>query len=465
MLHFVEITLYVIISIALILKATQRPIWGVGYYMLNFFAQPNYWKWGPPLTNPSILRWSLYSALLLMLVTLATPSKTRFRSDRESSRSALFLILMVLNAFVVHLGFAYDADESWKVFVEMFKFSVLFFLVVATIRTKHDFILLLSFFTIGLGYWGFEARFVGLPPLVDGRLEGFGGPGCANSNELASITATLLPLIGGLLFLIRGFRRVLGVIAAGLALNILMLCNSRGGFVGLFCGAITLPVLSTGKARRLAINGLVLGAVGFFLLAGNPQILKRFMTTFIEDKQARNTLDEDNKRTRKAFWAAALDLISDSPFGNGGGCFKSGMGNPYIAKRGLATRNRSCHQGYLEEAMSWGVQGLLFRMGFIVCAGVAALKASRFRTKIGDPYVAFCGVCILAGFSVNLITSMFGDFLQMEWGYWLCITAVAYAKVFGEKNYGLIPDAIVNAEESASSASAAQPLAIPAGVS
>lgn len=463
MLHPIELAVYVILSLVLILKGTQLPIWGVGYYMLNFFAQPDYWEWGGPLTNPGILRWSLYSGLFLLFVVVIQPSKIKFKKDKDSGRAGLCLLLMVVNGLLVHLAFAFEPRTSWEAYVAMAKFALLYFLVVAAVRTPKDFILLLSFLVIGLGYWGFEAKFVGVT-MTNGRLEKFGGPGCAGSNELASITVTLLPMAAGLLLLLRGAPRILMLAFAALAMNILMFCNSRGGFVGLIASGMTLPLLTTGKARKIALNGLVGGVVAFFLLAGNPEIISRFMTTFTEDKSGTSE-DEANKETRKIFWAAGLNLISDYPLGNGGYCFKAGMGNKYIERQGLRDKNRACHQGYIEEAMSWGVQGLALRLGLMVFTGLAALKASRFRASLGDAHIAFTGICILAGYAAMLVTSLFGDFLQMEWGFWLCIAGAAYAKIYGEINYGLVPEAIYRPEEKAASRTPSRPSPLPAGVS
>ena len=461
MLHQVEIAVYVILSIVLVLKGTQRPIWGVGYYMLNFFAQPDYWEWGGPLTNPGVLRWSFYSGLFLLLVTLMQPSKIRFRSNSSINNASLCLILMVINGLMVHFMFAFDPKASWESYVAMAKFALLFFLIVAAVRTPHDFKCLLAFFLLGIGYWGFEAKFVGVT-MTDGRLEKFGGPGCAGSNELASIVVTLLPLTAGLLLMTRGARRIATLATAALAMNILMFCNSRGGFVGLMASGLTLPLLTTGKARKIAIGGLLGGLIAFFVLAGNPQVMERLLTTFSDSGTVQ---DEANKETRKTFWAAGLHLVANKPLGNGGACFKSGMGNPYIAAQGSEEQNRACHQGYIDEAMSWGVQGLLLRLGLLIFTGLAALKTSRFRAKIGDPKVSFVGVSILGGYGAMMTTSLFGDFLQMEWGYWLCITAAAYTKIYGKENYGLVPEALVNAEENASSKSPSRPSPIPAGVS
>ncbi|REJ64755.1 MAG: O-antigen ligase domain-containing protein [Planctomycetota bacterium] len=465
MLHFIEITLYVLLSGILILKATQRPIWGTGYYMLNFFAQPDYWAWGAPLTNPGVLRWSLYSSLYLLFVTLLQPSATRFKSDPDSKRASGFFVAMLINALFVHIAFAYVPEKSWEMWTLMGKYAVFYFLALATIRSARDFTWFLGFFALGLAYWGFEGKFVGVT-LISGRLEKFGGPGCSNSNELASITATLLPLMGALIIMVRGIRRVIVAFGTALALNILMLANSRGGFVGLLVGAVTIPVVSTGRVRELALKGMALGALGAFLLAGNPEILTRFLSTFYSDSSARgqSALDEANKETRKVFWKAGLNMLADNPLGSGGAAFKSGKGNPYIAKQGLNDENRSCHQGFIVEAMSWGVQGLILRMGLVICAGLAALKTSRFRMELGDYNTAFAGACICGSFATVLVTSLFGDFLQMEWAIWICIVAVGYAKIFGKANYGKIPDAIFVPEEKKSDTSAPPSRPVPVGV-
>ena len=151
-------------------------------------------------------------------------------------------LLILLNATLVQVALSGDWANSTEDYAALAKFVLLYFLIIAAVRTRQDFSLLLMMLLVGAAYWGFEAKFHGIS-LVDGRLEGFGGPGCAGSNELASITVTLLPLVGGMVFLFRGWRRVFVVLAAPFILNLLMLCNSRGGFVGLIIAAVALPAL------------------------------------------------------------------------------------------------------------------------------------------------------------------------------------------------------------------------------
>lgn len=443
MIHQFELGLYVLISLVLLAKTMQRPIWAVAYYMLNFFAQPDYWSWGQALTNPGMLRWSLLSGVFLTVVVLIHRNQRRFHPDNNSLRAGVFLVLGLANAGVVHFLGAYDRVASYEVLVEFAKFNVLYFVMIAAVRSQRDFFLLLVFFTVGLGYWGFEAKFIGLT-LENGRLEYFGGPGCANSNELASIIASLLPLVGCLLFVTKGVGRLMTVFASGLALNTLLLCNSRGGFLGAIAGIPALFTLTRSGTHKYAIYGLTAAALGTFVLAGNPKIMSRFLSTFTNDpvltQQVEITpekIDQENKSRRLLYWSAAMNLLGDKPWGNGGNCFKAGMGDPYLFEVGLNHKRKSCHQGFLEIAMAWGIQGLFLHLGFLGSAGLATLKVLRFQSRIGNHRFAFVGICILSGFAAFLVTSFFGSVLHLEWGYWLSVTAVTYAKIYGEKNYDL----------------------------
>jgi hypothetical protein len=37
--------------------------------------------------------------------------------------------------------------------------------------------------------------------------------------------------------------------------------------------------------------------------------------------------------------------------------------------------------------------------------------------------------------------------MHLEWGYWLCIISVSYAKIYGQANYGLLPDVMVGRDD------------------
>ena len=100
------------------------------------------------------------------------------------------------------------------------------------------------FLVLGVAYWGGAARFWGTLIIDRGRLEHFGGPGCDQSNELASIMVCLLPVIIGFLAMLKGRQRLFVIASALLGLNIVMMCQSRGGFISLI--AVLSVVASSG---------------------------------------------------------------------------------------------------------------------------------------------------------------------------------------------------------------------------
>ncbi|MEK6247909.1 MAG: O-antigen ligase family protein [Planctomycetales bacterium] len=446
MLYNLELALYCLLSVSLLMMAFQRPIWAVAFYLLNYFAQPPYWPWGGPL--PLSMRWSLFAGFVLLSAIALRGRRSELRSDSDQSRITWCILLMLANATVVHYAMARYVDESFDVYIEMVKFVVLFFLIVAAVTSRRDFFLFVWFLAIGLGYWGFEAWIRGEAVLDQGRLENFGGPGCDNSNELASITVTLLAIIGGMVFVVKGMKKLVITGCTIFGLNIMMLCNSRGGFASLIAVGLTVPMVASGKARRLAVRGLLLGTVAVLLLAGNPEIMDRFFSSLqtraeAERKGMRAVIDVVNVESRIEMWDAGFDLVSDHPFGNGGEAFNSDFGNEYLIKNRSLWRYRSVHQGFIDEAIEWGLQGLVLRMALIAAAVCCAYRTMHFRRRIGDEQMALFGACLIGGFSGWLASCLFGEFMHLEWGYWLLALAAAYGKIFGQTNYGILKDTLV----------------------
>jgi putative inorganic carbon (HCO3(-)) transporter len=451
LIPLIELCLYFVLSAFLLAKAFQRPIWALGYYMLNYFAQPQYWAWGTPL--PAGMRWSLIAAYVMLVSVLMFGTEREFRSDPDEKRTSLFAIFLVLNGLFVHFVFAYYPEGSWPIFVEMTKFVVLYFVIVRLIQSRQDFILMLWFLVLGVAYWGGAARFWGTLIIDRGRLEHFGGPGCDQSNELASIMVCLLPVIIGFLAMLKGRQRLFVIASALLGLNIVMMCQSRGGFISLIAVLSVVPLVASGRARKVAIQGLAVSLLAVVLLAGNPEIAARFLMIFTTEDEVGDTNVERiafaSKESRKKFWKVGMDIVEDYPFGSGGDTFKYERGQGYIQREGLPYINDSVHQGFINEALDWGIQGLLIHLGFIFSSMWCVVKTMRFRKRLGDFSGSFFGPCLLGGFAGFLVGCLVGDFFYLEWGYWLCIISVCYAKIFGEVNYGLLPDMMVSSEQAA----------------
>ena len=128
-----------------------------------------------------------------------------FGAGKFEKSVSLLVFLYLANATFVLLAMSYSWEASWEVYAETLKFTLLFYLVLTTVKSESEFLCLINFIVIGMLYWGVYAKF-GTIHIVRHRLEYFGGPGCYASNELASIVVTLLPLIAAVALVARAER-------------------------------------------------------------------------------------------------------------------------------------------------------------------------------------------------------------------------------------------------------------------
>ncbi len=426
----ISLVLYLTLFVLFAALALIRPVWGVCLYMLTFFASPPYWWWGRSLAQ---YRWSLYGGVgLLIAVLISNSLQSRKRADPPKVRRLRFLgMLILLNATAVH----FVLSRSWSVSLPSYellaKLVLLFFLLVAAIRTERDFRLVLLTFVIGMGYIGWEATINDRGHIVKGRLEGVGAPGADHANQLASLAVTILPL-AGVLFLTGSWKdKVITFLATPFILNVLLLCNSRGAFLSAIASAGVFLVFAPGKIRRQALKLLALGAVALWLLLGDPQIIERFATSFVDTKEL-----DASASSRLDYWKAGLRMISDYPLGAGGFGFKRVHGPKYIRQVNSDEFNaRSVHNGFINEACEWGIQGLGLRMMFVLTGFLLTFRTLRDCVARNQTSQALLGCALLSSLSAFLSSCVFGDFMDAEWGYWCVALMCVYGRIFAPQNF------------------------------
>lgn len=414
--------LWGLIAATLLLVSLHRPAYAVAFYMLTFFAAPNLWWWGKALPD---LRYAIIAGLVLLVAVLLRPrgnAETPYRFGAVH----VVAILMAANATFVHFLLASVPAVSLDNYVQLLKLVLLFFLIWRAIQERTDFRIVIMSLALGAAYIGYEVTINHRGSFTGSRLEGVGAPGADTSNGLACLFVTVLPLVGSLLIHSGKRHKLAAVVAAPLALNVVLLCNSRGAFLALIGSALSFLLLARGRARKDAIKALALGAVALFLLLGDPKILDRFATTFAgsEDRDA-------SAASRMDFWRAGLKMIGDFPLGDGGNSFKTVRGSYYISQvTGNEAIDRALHNGYLTEATEWGLQGLLLRLIFIAAAASAAYKTIRRCLTESRSQDALVGVCLVAGLVGYLIANMFGSYILSEWGYWMVALLIRYSDVY-----------------------------------
>jgi putative inorganic carbon (hco3(-)) transporter len=419
-----SVIVWVATAAILLLMSVRRPVWAVALYMLTFFAAPQLWWWGDDIPQ---LRYALWAGVILLFATVFASQTQDDGAEHPRMGSHKAAVFMAVNATLVHLVLAVNRGISLNTYTELIKYSLLFYLLHLAIRDRRDFRIALVTLALGGFYIGWEITINGRGDISGSRLEGVGAPGADTSNGLASLMLTILPLVGSLWVQGTWKHKALAIVSAPLILNVLLLCNSRGAFLGLIGAGVAFLIVARGQTRKRAFKTLALGAVALFLLLGDPKILERFSTTFV-GSEAR----DNSAASRLEFWRAGIRMLEDYPLGAGGAAFKEVLGRRYLATI-VGEENaeaRSLHNGFLTEATDWGIQGLAGKVLFLGFALVALYRTMERCRKENRTSDALIGLSIWASAAGLLITCLFGSFLASEWTFWLVAIAVRYSQLY-----------------------------------
>ncbi|QDT46422.1 O-Antigen ligase [Symmachiella dynata] len=409
------------------LLAFTRPAWGVCLYMLTFFASPPYWWWGRDIAT---YRWNLYGGVGLLIAVLISRSVNPNSNQPVTAKTRRLITLatlLLINATAVHFLLSRNWGVSFGSYELVAKFVLLFFMMIAAIRTERDFKLVIMTLIIGMGYIGWEATINDRGKMVAGRLEGVGAPGATQANELASLAVTIIPLAGAFFMAGSRYQKFTAFLAAPFILNVILLCNSRGAFLSMIASGVAFAAFAPKAIRWRAFKLLCLGGVAVWLLLGDPEIVQRFMTSFTSSEEL-----DSSASSRLQYWKAGIRMVSDYPLGAGGFGFKRVHGPKYIKEvNDQDFDGRSVHNGYINETCEWGIQGFLLKMLFVTTGLFVLRQTINHCTRQGRTNEALYGCGIAACMTAFLGTCMFGDRLDAEWGFWMMALIVAYSRIYG----------------------------------
>ena len=404
--------------------AMLRPAWGVGLYLMTFYASPHFWWWGDGVTGIVGDRINLIAALVFAVAVLVNRTSAQEQLTRTQRTLLLILLVYALNATFVHLFFAANPPRSFNGMTMLWKQVGLLLLIVLSVRDARDVNILIGSIIIGTLYIAYEIVINDRGHFSASRLEGVGAPGAAESNYLAGLMLLAIPLAGYWLFFGSWKLRALAIPALVLIFEVILRCNSRGAFLAMIGAGGWLLISARGRARKYALYGLALGVGAAFFMIGDQDIVDRFWTTFASDEER-----DHSAESRIDFWGAAVRMIAAHPVGSGAeAAFKSDLGAGYISA--YHAGHKAVHQGYLDIAASWGLQGFLLYMSAIVISFVVADRRVREARRQGDDRTAFLGACIQSTLIGQLLSSMFISSLDGEWFFWTFALTTAYAKVY-----------------------------------
>ncbi len=330
-----------------------RPYYGVLTYIFEWHNHPPYYWWGDELPD---LRWS-YTIALVTLISFLIHRNQIKQTEKPNYRPAIWIVLMIVNMFVVSSSFAVFPEISFDKTYEVAKTLIFFLLLISLVRTYKDYqllvwVIILSVANMGLIALGGSNRDIGVI-----------APNATEENALSAHVMAVLPFMGIYLMRAKRLGKVLIALSIPLCLNLIILANSRATVVGLLVIGFLSIFLVKGKFRIAVVAGLIIGAFVFFQLTNDD----------FHERQAGETYDDGSASSRLWIWKGGLEMWKEHPMGVGGGGFVE-LSQEYIPQ---IDKPKSQHNTFVAIFTDWGFIGLLLYLGFLIHIFKITFKIKR----------------------------------------------------------------------------------------
>ena len=388
-----------------------HPIYGVLLYFFEWHNHPPYWWWGRDLPDP---RWSFLIAILLVVSVIINRKKLPELAKFEF-KPLIWIVLLVINCYMVSYLFALDPESSFKKSEWFLKLAVNYFLMIYVIRNPKDYKWVIFIILIGVANFGRVAWEEG-----SNRDLGVIAPSATSGNLIAAYMMTIVPFYATSFFLGNKWIKIFTVVSLPFVLNALILENSRGTIIGLASMGLIAPFLVKGKMRFRVIIGLAFGALLFFQLT-NEQFWERQSTT-VDYKE------EHSAMSRIWLWKGALHFIQDHPFGGGGEGFEllSAEYVPELSELIKERGDKTVHNTFLNVATEWGYIGILFYLGFLISSYILMIKVKRDAKHLpNSEFYNLQATALIMALTGGVFAGIFSNRQYAENFFWFSAFAVA----------------------------------------
>jgi len=412
----------------LLLLAFRSRFAAAAAYLLCSLIAPHRWWWGSMVAGLPLMD---IAVLILAVSVVLHPPKSDERIQPWDAANVILLVLIVFNSLLV-TTWAVSFELSEFVAIKQAKSILVCLLLMASIRSERDLRSLILWVVTLIGIVSIECQFT---MLRGGRLEKLATAEVLGSNQIGNYWGSLLPLILVAFLQSKGWLRLGLVCILPFFLNVILRTQSRGAVLGVVtAGLVMLFLADKFLRRRLILVGLTMSLMLVRLLR-DQDIVDR-LTGFTSG----NLLQTDASAAgRVEFWKVAMKFIASNPLGIGGDNWKRIVSGEYLAAAGLPPTNRAVHQAYLDEALNWGIVGLLLWVSVIVLAMYRNLRAMQTYRRLGDTLCATRSICLLCGLVSVSVGSLFGDYLRYENTFLLILMAsVNYRLALGRLQPGAV---------------------------
>jgi len=386
----------------------RHPIFGLYTYTAVFYLDaPSRW-WGEGLPD---LRWSQLAAILTAVAMLRFKPVSA-RPSWHKSFPAVFLIAYSIWLWI-QSPWALDPALHRECASIFTKYIIVYYMVYRLIDTPElarDFLLA---HVVGCFYLGLIALGTDAP---GGRLDGVGGPGIDDSNTLGMHAAAIAVVSAMLVFALRDWRRYAAVLSAPLILNMIVKTGSRGAFLALFMGGLTIFALRPRENTRLFYGLAIIGVLAFGAVASDT-FWERMQTIESAVKQDENI--DNSAEGRIVQMKAGVHMFASHPLGVGHRGFAV-LSPAYLDPIYLdQTGARSSHNTFISTLVEQGLPGAILFLLLWLWVFKSCLLARRWAMLKRPLLNVSLMTAVCGGLVVVFIGGQFADFLKSEVQIWL----------------------------------------------
>lgn len=397
--------IFLVVYIAgLSLALFRNPIYGLLAYLWTFYLFPPYQWWAAEVPE---LRWSLWAALITFAATL-------YHNRQDIGAWLKNWGVRILIAFAVWLwvqsSWAVNSSEHFKGCILFTKYVALFYVINVNIRDYNSLFLFAGGHVAGCFILGWIARGV---RLVDGRLEGVGGPGISDANTLGMHLTTGLVFAGFLFLGVRNIWKWAAFVAIPFILNGIILTGSRGAMLAM-AGAGIMGVIMAPKSYRNKIFGaFALGAILLGYLA-NDTFWQRLSLIQADKKTGKY---EASAQSRFDLLNYGFEMFNDHPMGVGHG------GHIAISRNYIPNlrpgEKKAAHNTFMAVLVNHGFVGLIIFSALLCWVVWLARNSLRFfKIGVNQRYEIFF-LMVLASMVAWITGGQFSNYLKAEVFIWL----------------------------------------------
>ena len=328
--------------------ALVLPHLGIYGYIADYCLDPASQWYGKPFARMGI-RFSFTLAIATIAGIFLQRKKLKFGEEIFYKQEVYFLLLLIvawLAFFIgpVTVGRYGITDHPTIKLTKIVIFALMMTHVITDLKKISGlfWVLMTVSLILGINAWNVPySHFIG------GRLEGIGGADFAESNFFAAVMAAMLPLIGILFVRSRWIGKVYCFIAGAFTANAVVLCRSRGAFLGMAVGAVAACLFVPQKQRKKIIVLIIIGIVGVVYLTDDA-FIHRIMSISTEQSQ----MDESSS-SRIRLWKAGIQMFFDHPMGIGPGNWYQTI-ERYIPEY----EGKDSHNTYIKCLVEFGILGI-----------------------------------------------------------------------------------------------------------